>query len=97
MNTYISSIRINRLLFTGIALASLLSMIINTGSVEVFLRYMSISINMIIILGMLYLAYFLPDMQQGQKRQYAGVILVGICIYLIIGNTLPLLHLIFQV
>lgn len=97
MNTYISSIWINRFLLVGIALASLLSMIINTGSIEVFLRYMSISINMIIVLGMLYLAYFLPNMQQSQKKQYAGVILAGICIYLIGGNTLPLLHLIFQV
>lgn len=95
MKKYLSPLNITRFLFILIAAASILSMAINTGTVEMFLRFFSISSNMLIAFCMIYLALFLKDFKDVNRKKLVITMLFWITLYLILGNGLPILYFIY--
>jgi len=96
MKKYHSPMNIIRSIFLLIAFASIFSMAINTWSLEVFLRYFSISSNMIIAFVMLYLVLFLPRMRALKDKELALSLLLWITIYLVAWNGLPFIFWLMQ-
>lgn len=90
------SVSIVRCMFLLIAFASILSMAINTGSFEIFLRYFSISSNMIIVFCMIYLSLFFSKFQELKEKRLVIMMLWGVALYLILWNGLPFIFWMFQ-
>lgn len=81
-----------KIIFIFIALASTLSMAINTGSIELFLRYFSISSNMIIVFVMVYLTLYISDYKKLESKKLPKKLLLWVLIYLILWNGLPFIY-----
>ena len=81
-----------KIIFIFIALTSTLSMAINTGSIELFLRYFSISSNMIIVFVMIYLTLYISDYKKLESKKLPKRLLLWVLIYLILWNGLPLIY-----
>ena len=89
MKKYLNSMVLTRLIFVFIAFASILSMAINTWDIHTFIRYFSISSNMIIVFVMLYLAIFFPSIRENKVKPLANYMIWGVLIYLILWNGIP--------
>lgn len=96
MKKLVSAMNVTRFLFLMIALAAVLSMAINTGSFEKFLRFFSISSNMIIAFCMIYLFIHLPDFKDANKKKLVIHMLLWVFLYLLLWNGLPLLLWMYQ-
>ncbi len=92
MKTQTPQILITKTLFIFIALASALSMAINTGSIELFLKFFSISSNMLISFVMIYLALYIETFQQLKEKKLVIWLIFGVFIYLLLWNGLPFLY-----
>lgn len=95
MKKHFTPLNITRFLFILIAAASILSMVINTGGLEMFLRFFSISSNMLIAFCMIYLALFLKDFKEVNRKKLVIAMLFWVTVYLILGNGLPLAYFIY--
>lgn len=97
MKKHITPVNVARGLFLLVAIASTISLAINTWSFASFLRYFSTSINMVVAVWMLYLFFFLPDMKETKKKTLAMWVLIWVLAYLLIGNGLPFVLWLLQI
>ena len=97
MQKYMSPMYIARFLYLLIAAAAILSMAINTRDIGMFIRFFSISSNMLIAFCMIYLCIFLPEFKDANKKKLVTWLLFWIFLYLVAWNALPLFFWIYSV